>query len=55
MTFKEYLMDYASPQTREAGEALISKLSNERSNAGTKQFLKSRLKRIENGERDLYI
>lgn len=55
MTFKEYLMDYASPQTRESGEALISKLMNERSKTGIKKLLKSRLKRIENGERDLYI
>lgn len=55
MTFKEYLMDYASPQTRESGEALISQLIKETDKAGTKRLLKNRLERIENGERDLYI
>ncbi|MEN6317893.1 MAG: [FeFe] hydrogenase H-cluster radical SAM maturase HydG [Syntrophaceae bacterium] len=55
MTFKEYLMDYASPQTKESGETLISKLINETDKAGTKRLLKNRIKRIENGERDLYI
>jgi 2-iminoacetate synthase len=55
LTFKEYLEDYASSQTKESGEALISKLVNETDKAGTKRILKNRLKRIENGERDLYI
>jgi len=55
MTFKEYLEDYASLQTKESGEDLISQLINERGKAGTKDLLKSRLKRIENGERDIYI
>jgi 2-iminoacetate synthase len=55
LTFKEYLMDYASPPTREAGEALIAQLLNERGKAGMKQLLKTRLKKIENGKRDLYI
>jgi len=55
MTFKEYLMDYASPQTRKSGEALIFQLLNARGKVGMKQLLKNRLKRIENGERDLYI
>ncbi|MFA6472199.1 MAG: [FeFe] hydrogenase H-cluster radical SAM maturase HydG [Candidatus Latescibacterota bacterium] len=55
MTFKEYLVDYASPQTKESGETIISQLINETDNSGTKRILNNRLKRIENGERDLYI
>lgn len=55
LTFKEYLMDYASPQTREAGDVLISELLEQTTNAATKRSLQSRLKKIENGKRDLYI
>ncbi|MFA5181973.1 MAG: [FeFe] hydrogenase H-cluster radical SAM maturase HydG [Syntrophales bacterium] len=55
ITFKEYLVDYASPQTKASGETIISQLINETDNPGTKRILKKRLKRIENGERDLYI
>lgn len=55
ITFKEYLMDYASPETREVGERLIAKLVDETDKAGMKKALMNRLKRIENGERDLYI
>jgi 2-iminoacetate synthase len=55
ITFKEYLVDYASPQAKESGETIISQLINETDNSATKRILKNRLKRIENGERDLYI
>ncbi|MEI8173977.1 MAG: [FeFe] hydrogenase H-cluster radical SAM maturase HydG [Deltaproteobacteria bacterium] len=55
MTFREYLEDYATPATREAGNLLIDRLVAETEKAGTKKTLKNRLKRIENGERDLYI
>ncbi|OPY91287.1 MAG: 2-iminoacetate synthase [Syntrophaceae bacterium PtaU1.Bin231] len=55
LTFKEYLIDYASAETRKAGEDLIAKLVAETDRAGSRRTLASRLKRIERGERDLYI
>jgi 2-iminoacetate synthase len=55
MTFKEYLEDYATPKTKEAGERLIRKLIAETDKAGRRKTILSRLKRIEDGERDLYI
>lgn len=54
-TFKEYLMDYAGPETKAAGEELIARLIEETKIAGTKRLLKNRLARIEKGERDLFI
>lgn len=53
-TLKEYLMDYADVKTKEMGEHLIEKeLTNipEKIREKTANFLK----RIENGERDLYF
>jgi len=55
ITFKEYLADYASLQTKESGEAIISQLIDETDNDRTKQILNNRLRRIERGERDLYV
>jgi len=55
LTCREYLADYASPRTRRAGAKLIEKLLAETRGAGTKRTLEGRLKRIEHGERDLYI
>ncbi len=54
LTYKEYLIDYASPKTRRAGEKLIGDLLEE-SRPGVKRVLESRLKKIEKGKRDLYI
>ncbi len=55
LTFKEYLMDYASPETREAGDRLVAELVEQTKPAGTKKSLLSRLKKIESGKRDLFI
>lgn len=55
LTFKEYLEDYASPGTKAAGEALIERLLEETSNKKTKHMIESRLKKIEEGQHDLYI
>jgi 2-iminoacetate synthase len=55
LTYQEYLMDYASPQTREAGNRLIASLIEETKQLGTKRSLKSRMKRMDQGERDLYV
>jgi 2-iminoacetate synthase len=55
LTFKEYLMDYASPRTREAGNRLVAEMVERTGQAGAKKSLQSRLKKIEGGKRDLYI
>jgi 2-iminoacetate synthase len=52
MTLKEYLMDYASPETRAAGEALIRKGLLDIPLEKTREITRDRLQRIENGERD---
>ena len=52
MTLKEYLMDYAKPETRAIGEALIEK---ELANIGSdrvREITRQHLKDIENGQRD---
>jgi len=55
LTFKEYLVDFASPQTKKAGQALITELTKNTKPAGTKKILEERLLRIEGGERDFCI
>ncbi|MDD5169120.1 MAG: [FeFe] hydrogenase H-cluster radical SAM maturase HydG, partial [Syntrophales bacterium] len=55
LTFKEYLNDFATPETRQAGEALINRLVPATRPAGTKKLLEDRLRRMGDGERDLYI
>ena len=52
MTLKEYLMDYAAPDTRRIGEALIEKEINSIPKANVQEIVRKRLKLIENGERD---
>ena len=52
MTLKEYLMDYASPETRAAGEALIQKSLNDIPLERTREITRARLLSIEKGERD---
>lgn len=54
-TFKEYLLDYASPATREAGEKLIEKMLNETFKTKRKKMICDRLQQIEDGARDVYI
>ncbi|MDY0187392.1 MAG: [FeFe] hydrogenase H-cluster radical SAM maturase HydG [Syntrophus sp. (in: bacteria)] len=55
MTFKEYLVDYASPRTREVGERLLAELLADTEKPETRRILEERLERIEQGERDLFI
>jgi 2-iminoacetate synthase len=55
LTFKEYLEDYASPATKAAGEELIERLVKETPDRKAKRQLETRLKKIEEGEHDLYI
>lgn len=52
MTLKEYLVDYASEETRKKGEALIEKEIEKITNEKVKARAKQNLKDIENGVRD---
>ncbi len=53
LTVKEYLADYASPQTRTAGETLIAGALDQLEHEGLRCQVCDRLVRIEQGERDL--
>ncbi|MBO8138432.1 MAG: [FeFe] hydrogenase H-cluster radical SAM maturase HydG [Desulfotomaculum sp.] len=55
LTFKEYLMDYASPETKVVGEETIKKHLEEIKSLNVRKATEERLKRIEQGERDLYF
>lgn len=55
LTFKEYLMDYASPETREVGEDTIRRHLDEITNEKIRTITEDRLKQIEDGVRDLYF
>ncbi len=52
MTLKEYLMDYASEDTRTIGEKLIEKEIEKIPNDKVKEIAKNNLKNIEFGKRD---
>lgn len=52
ITLKEYLMDYASPETREAGLKLIEKELEKVPNEKVHRIASEYLEKIENGERD---
>jgi 2-iminoacetate synthase len=55
-TLVEYLVDYASPATREVGEKLIERELEAMNGRGLKQELCSRLQRIRTtDERDLFF
>ncbi|NLG86189.1 MAG: [FeFe] hydrogenase H-cluster radical SAM maturase HydG, partial [Firmicutes bacterium] len=57
LTFKEYLLDYASPETKEAGSQVIDQYVKSITAARPQQAqrLQQLLTRLEAGERDLYI
>lgn len=52
MTLKEYLMDYASEETRAVGEQLIEKQLNDIPREKTRQIVAERLALIAQGQRD---
>ena len=52
MTLKEYLMDYASPATRQEGEALIAASIKDIPEGRVREITLDRLRRIGEGERD---
>jgi 2-iminoacetate synthase len=55
LTFKEYLEDYATPETRMAGLPLIEKSLKDIPSTSRRDETKGRLVQIEQGERDLYF
>ncbi|MFH1394281.1 MAG: [FeFe] hydrogenase H-cluster radical SAM maturase HydG [Candidatus Micrarchaeota archaeon] len=55
LTFKEFLMDYASRELRESGEKAIVRELEKIGDEERKEETKRRLKRIEKGERDLFF
>jgi 2-iminoacetate synthase len=55
LTFKEFLLDYASEQTRALGEETIQKQLDAIPNRNIRKETEERLLRIEQGERDLYL
>lgn len=55
LTFKEYLMDYASPETRKIGEKAIKEHLEKIANQEVKELTIKELQKIENGTRDLYF
>jgi 2-iminoacetate synthase len=55
LTFKEFLLDYASEKTIKVGEKIIEKHLEEIPNLKTREKTKARLKQLEAGERDLYF
>ncbi len=52
ITLKEFLMDYATEETKKIGESLIEKEINNVPNEKVREILKNNLKEIENGNRD---
>lgn len=52
MTLKEYLMDYAAPETRAHGEFVINEELNDIPKEKVRQIAIENLKRIESGSRD---
>ncbi|PKN35278.1 MAG: [FeFe] hydrogenase H-cluster radical SAM maturase HydG [Deltaproteobacteria bacterium HGW-Deltaproteobacteria-19] len=55
LTYKEYLEDYASPEAKAVGYALIDRLLAETKSARQRDNLQKRLRKIEEGQRDLYV
>jgi 2-iminoacetate synthase len=55
LTFKEYLLDYASPKTKALGEKVIAKELGKIENQKIKDNLTFKLSELEKGIRDLYF
>lgn len=55
LTFKEFLEDYASPETKKAGVQTITDHLDQISNPKIRRLTEERLKLIEQGQRDLYF
>jgi 2-iminoacetate synthase len=55
LTFKEFLLDYASEETREIGEKTIQKHLKQIPNPKIRSETEKKIKKLEQGERDLYL
>ncbi len=55
MTLKEFLVDYASEETKKIGDALIEKEINNIGKDSIKEVVRQELKKIEGGKRDIYF
>ncbi len=55
LTFKEYLMDFGTPETRAAGEKLIAEQLQKIEEPRMRMALQEKLQRMDQGERDLYF
>jgi len=55
LSFKEYLVDYATPGTKKVGEELIAQLILDTDRVKMKNKIEDLVSRIEKGQRDLYI
>jgi 2-iminoacetate synthase len=55
LTFKEYLMDYAGPETKEIGERAIQRHLEAIPDPKVRAMTVSELQKIEAGVRDLYF
>lgn len=55
LTFKEYLLDYASKETRDVGEQALSRHLREIGQPGLRGKTEERLQEMEGGKRDLYF
>jgi len=55
LTFEEYLLDYASPETRAEGEKTIKEHLTQIPNPKARAETERRLERLQQGERDLYF
>ena len=55
LTFKEYLEDYASEETRESASFLLEQELAALPGERLQETVRSMLARIEQGERDLFI
>nr|WP_228725113.1 hypothetical protein [Caproicibacter fermentans] len=54
-TLKEYLLDYASPETKAKGEQVLKRHIERFKGETVYQTIQENLNRIENGERDLRL
>lgn len=55
LTFQEYLEDYASDGTREAGSRLIESMLTEIPTEARRVAVAERIEQVKVGERDLYF
>ena len=55
LTFKEYLLDYATEETRKVGEEKLRHHLKEISQSGLREKIEESLRKMEEGKRDLYF